>query len=432
MEHQKYLPFTTEEFKSVFININQMIWPAQIFIYLAALAVIFILLIKGRWKNRIISAVLCAAWIGMGIVFFMGSFSKIEPNAKIFGILFIIQGAFFGLYGLLAGGLEFKLNKKKESLPSWGLFLYSILLYPLIGIAVGQRFPALPLLLMAPCPTVIFTFAIFLSSRRRLPVLLIIIPFFWSIVGLGAAINFDVPQDYGLFLSGIITLLVILKRNRNFKIRVIETNEGIQDRATVADYDCMQRNLRDKKWISTDEIIKNGIITGHVLELGSGPGYLGLEWLKKTKNTTLCALDISQEMLDIATTNAQEYEMLNRVEYKSGNVMAIPFDPESFDSVFSNGSLHEWEDPQKVLQEVYKVLKSGGRFFISDLKRNISPLVYGIFSSGTKGEKMKKGLASSIQAAYLPKELKIIFKDSSFSDFKIQSNPFGLNIIAVK
>lgn len=61
--------------------------------------------------------------------------------------------------------------------------------------------------------------------------------------------------------------------------RIIETTEGIQDEFDVEMYDSMMRDLRDKGWIETKDIIKSGITSGHALEIGPGPGYLGLEWL---------------------------------------------------------------------------------------------------------------------------------------------------------
>jgi ubiquinone/menaquinone biosynthesis C-methylase UbiE len=82
--------------------------------------------------------------------------------------------------------------------------------------------------------------------------------------------------------------------------RVIETDEGIQGEFTVQIYDRMQRKLRDKGWIETKDVINSGITDGLALELGPGPGYLGLEWLKNTSGTTLIGLDISEDMISVA------------------------------------------------------------------------------------------------------------------------------------
>ena len=80
------------------------------------------------------------------------------------------------------------------------------------------------------------------------------------------------------------------------RTRIPETDQGIQGTVTVAAYDQMQRALRDKGWIETQAIIKSGIQSGQALEIGHGPGYLGLEWLKNTQATRLTGLDISPDM----------------------------------------------------------------------------------------------------------------------------------------
>src|SRR4030042_434983 len=73
------------------------------------------------------------------------------------------------------------------------------------------------------------------------------------------------------------------------KPRVIETDQGIQGEFNVQTYDSMMRRTRDKGWIETNLILKAGIKQDLMLEVGPGPGYLGLEWLKKTEGTNLKA-----------------------------------------------------------------------------------------------------------------------------------------------
>src|SRR5271169_4809602 len=105
-----------------------------------------------------------------------------------------------------------------------------------------------------------------------------------------------------------------------------------------------------------------------------GPGYLGIEWLSKTHGTFLKGLDISQDMINMAQRNAQEFKVQSRVEYHLGDAKHMRFDDETFDAVFTNGSLHEWSDPKPVFDGIYRVLKPGGRYCITDLRRDITPL----------------------------------------------------------
>ena len=88
------------------------------------------------------------------------------------------------------------------------------------------------------------------------------------------------------------------------KQRVTETDSGIKGEFTVEIYDQMQKRFRDKNQIETKDIINSGITRGAALEIGPGPGYLGLEWLKHTRGTTLKGLDISADMIAVAQRNA--------------------------------------------------------------------------------------------------------------------------------
>jgi hypothetical protein len=61
------------------------------------------------------------------------------------------------------------------------------------------------------------------------------------------------------------------------KRRIPETDQGITGEFNTRAYDQMMRYLRDKGWMETRLIIKEGISSGLALEVGPGPGYLGLE-----------------------------------------------------------------------------------------------------------------------------------------------------------
>ena len=54
-------------------------------------------------------------------------------------------------------------------------------------------------------------------------------------------------------------------------------------------------------------------------------------------------------MIKLAAKNAKDYGFEREASYIEGNSMYMPFDDETFDGVFSSGSMHEWEEPIKVL-----------------------------------------------------------------------------------
>ena len=214
--------------------------------------------------------------------------------------------------------------------------------------------------------------------------------------------------------------------------RIPETDEGIQDIFTVDMFNRMQRHMRDRGWIETTALIQCGITTGQALEIGPGPGYLGLEWLKSTTNSSLAGLDISPEMLKTAKKNAREYGLCKRVDYVEGNCMELPFTDRSFDAVFSSGSLHEWEDPVRVFNEIHRVLKDGGRLFISDLRRDMNSLLFRFMKLFTRPKEMKPGLVTSVRAAYTKNELEGLLSTSLLSEATVSQSPAGLSVSGKK
>jgi ubiquinone/menaquinone biosynthesis C-methylase UbiE len=214
--------------------------------------------------------------------------------------------------------------------------------------------------------------------------------------------------------------------------RIVETDQGIQGEFNVEVYDRMMRNLRDRGWMETDLILKVGIRQGLALEVGPGPGYLGLEWLKKTEDTHLKALEISPDMTKVAERNAQAYGLDDRVEYVKGNAQDMPFDDNMFDGVFSNGSLHEWSQPKLVFDEVYRVLRPGGRYCISDLRRDMNPLMRWFLKLMTKPKEIKPGLISSINAAYTLEEIQALLVESTLTGYSVSRNLIGLVITGEK
>ncbi len=214
------------------------------------------------------------------------------------------------------------------------------------------------------------------------------------------------------------------------KMRVIETNEGIQALPTAELFDQFAKIMRDKGWQGVDSMLASGLPAGDLLELGPGPGYVGLELAKQLHPRTLTGCDISPAMLQIAQKNAATYGI--PAQYVLGSVLALPFENESFDGVFSNGSLHEWEHPVKAFDEIYRVLRPGGRYCITDLRRDAGPLRTALVYSSTQPKAMRPGLLSSLHAAYTVAELTELLRNSALCDAKVEANFFGLCITGQK
>lgn len=213
-------------------------------------------------------------------------------------------------------------------------------------------------------------------------------------------------------------------------IRVPETDNGQQGEFIAVKYNTMQRHIRDQGWLKekVDLLIEQKITGGHALEVGIGPGYLGLEWLKKVEGEgNLTGIDISPEMVDLAKINSQEYGQENNSEYILCDALKMPFDDNSFDCVFSYGSLHEWRDPIMVFAEIQRVLRPGGRYCIIDLRRDLDRQSLAFMRINIDME-LRKGLINSVRSSYTCAEIKKMFTGSTFENSEIFNVPLALCI----
>jgi ubiquinone/menaquinone biosynthesis C-methylase UbiE len=214
------------------------------------------------------------------------------------------------------------------------------------------------------------------------------------------------------------------------KPRIIETNEGIQNELTAQVFKKKKKTMRDKGWNGIDSMLQSGIVSGNILEIGPGPGFVGLELLMKLPGATLTGCEISPAMIEIAEGNAASYKA--DVKYVQGNAMNMPFEDMSFDAVISNGSLHELEKPKQVFDEIYRLLRQGGRYCITDMRRDVGRLKKGLVYYSTKQKEMRPGLISSLNASYTANEILDILHDSKLKNASVKNEFFGLCIFGEK
>lgn len=207
------IPFTVDQFLNVFARYNVAVWPAQIVLYAIALGAIGLALQRTRNFSRTISCLLSVLWLWSGIVYHLIFFSRINPAAYLFGALFIFQAFLFIYAGVLKRKLSFSFPRRSYGIVG-GLFLvYALIVYTVLSFKLGHRYPMTPTF-GVPCPTIIFTFGIFLWTRRKVPLYIMIVPLLWSLIGLSAALSLGMKEDYGLVIAGVAGFLLVVLRNR--------------------------------------------------------------------------------------------------------------------------------------------------------------------------------------------------------------------------
>jgi hypothetical protein len=203
------LPFTTEQFFDLLAAYNKAFWPALALLWMASLLASLLLFSRRRLSGRWMSALLAAHWIWSALAYHAAFFTRINPAARAFAALFLLQGAFFFWRGVVQGRLSFAPWSNAWAPLAWALIGYS-LLYPGINAVEHLNVSRIPAF-GVPCPTMIFTAgALMLATRRSWR--LAIIPVMWSVIGGSAAGLFGVRADYALPIAGVALAIFSLQR----------------------------------------------------------------------------------------------------------------------------------------------------------------------------------------------------------------------------
>ena len=209
------LPFSTEEFFNVFKTYNEAVFPLQIIFYLVAFYCIYLLFKSNKNNSKIIAGALSFFWLWIGIIYHIIYFSSINKAAYFFGILNIIQGGLFFIYGVVFNKLSLGFQKNAFNYIGLLLIFYALIIYPILGYFLGHKYPYSPTFGL-PCPTTIFTFGILLFVNKKISLWLLIIPLVWSIIGFGAALKLSVYEDIGLIISGILGFSLLIFANKKY------------------------------------------------------------------------------------------------------------------------------------------------------------------------------------------------------------------------
>lgn len=153
-----------------------------------------------------------------------------------------------------------------------------------------------------------------------------------------------------------------------------------------------------------------------VVDLGSGAGIdCFLAAIKTGNSGKVIGIDMTTEMIRKATENATKGGFKN-VEFKLGEIEEIPLKDNFADVVISNCVVNLSPDKPKVFREAYRILKPGGRLFISDMVMNRA-LPEQIIKSVA-------GYMGCISEAETKERYLDYIKGAGFSDVKIISESF--------
>jgi demethylmenaquinone methyltransferase/2-methoxy-6-polyprenyl-1,4-benzoquinol methylase len=101
-----------------------------------------------------------------------------------------------------------------------------------------------------------------------------------------------------------------------------------------------------------------------ILDIATGTGDLAIKFASATKAGKIVGLDLSEGMLTVARKKVAGNNDLERIEFIQGDSEALPFEDNSFDAITVSFGIRNFENLEKGLSEIKRVLKTGGLFVI--------------------------------------------------------------------
>lgn len=138
-----------------------------------------------------------------------------------------------------------------------------------------------------------------------------------------------------------------------------------------------QANVHARMRQTTDQRGLDGLVrlagtTGadRVLDVACGPGFLTLSFAARSGHAIGC--DATDAFLALARDEADRRGLAGAATFTSGDVEALPFADEAFD-VACRAAFHHFPHPARVLREMCRVARRGGRLVIADMLGSADP-----------------------------------------------------------
>ncbi len=153
---------------------------------------------------------------------------------------------------------------------------------------------------------------------------------------------------------------------------------------------------------------------GVFLEIGPGPAFVSIEIAKRVPQAEIIGLDLSETMIGIGRQNVVKAGFSELITFRHGAAAKMPFDGAKFDFVVSSGSLHHWNKPIEVFDEIHRVLKLGQPALVYDVRKDALKEKVNEFSHHIKSWFMRWGLRHSVGESYTRQGIEELLSQTRF------------------
>lgn len=118
----------------------------------------------------------------------------------------------------------------------------------------------------------------------------------------------------------------------------------------------------------------------NILDVATGTGDFALTSFQMLKPEKITGIDISEGMLEIGRKKIEKAGLQKNIQLLKGDSEAILFDDNTFDAVTVAFGVRNFENLEKGLAEIRRVLKPGGKLVILEFTKPVAPVIKQVYN----------------------------------------------------
>ncbi len=151
--------------------------------------------------------------------------------------------------------------------------------------------------------------------------------------------------------------------NKMFKLPVHPFNLNNEGKKSYAQWQ-FEKGIETIKFYlkhtNIDEMFKDKV----VLDIGCGAGGKTIYYASKGVKR-IVGVEILGKYREEAENLAKKYDMDDKFEFVCADAAKTPFEDETFDTIIMNDAMEHVDEPEKVLDECYRILKKNGKLYLN-------------------------------------------------------------------